>query len=164
MAEAGSTLMPDLQLLWSNDLWRGDWQLTPEGSLADGDDLGTSVMLSLFSDRTARPGDEIPDGGPIRGWWADTYREYPMGSRLWLLYREKKTETTRRRAEEYAREAMAWFVDAGVASKVEVSAVWLPHPDATGFLELSITVHPPRGARRIWRFPLAWGQMEGAGA
>ena len=154
--------MTDIALYWSNEIWRGDWRLDERGVLADDQDLGTAVMLSLFSDRTALADDEIPDGGPIRGWWADTFRQYPLGSRLWLLHREKKTERTRRRAEEYAREAMQWFLDAGVASRVDVSAIWVPYPDATGFLELTITVYPPRSARQTWRFPLQWAQLAGA--
>ena len=156
--------MADIALTWSNALWRGDWRLNADGVLADDADLGTAVMLSLFTDRTANPDDVTPDGGPPRGWWADTYRTYPLGSRLWLLYREKKTETTRRRAEEYAREAMQWFLDAGIARRVYVAADWRPHPDATGFLELEIALYPPSGDRRIWRFPLAWAQLAGAAA
>jgi phage gp46-like protein len=156
--------MTDIALYWSNELWRGDWRLNERGVLADDADLGTAVMLSLFSDRTAHPDDDIPDKGPPRGWWADTFRPYPLGSRFWLLYREKKTETTRRRAEEYAREALEWFVTSGTARRVDVSARWLPHPDATGFLELEVALWPPAGERRIWRFPMAWAQLAGAGA
>ena len=152
--------MVDIALSWSNELWRGDWRLNDEGTLADDDDLATAVMLSLFSDRTALPDDVIPDSGPIRGWWADTFRDYPLGSRLWLLWREKETEITRRRAEEYGREAMQWFVDAGIAKSVEVSAAWVRR----GLLELLVTMTPPIGERRIFRFPIAWAAIAGVGA
>ena len=153
----------DLARTWDNANWRADWRLDESGLLASDDDLGTAVILSLFTDRTARPGDDIPDQGPVRGWWADTYRDYPLGSRLWLLWREKKTETTRRRAEEYAREATDWFVDAGVARRVEVAATWLPHPDATGVLEIAVALDPPVGERRLWRFPIVWAEAAGMG-
>jgi len=154
--------LTDIALTWSNAIWRGDWRVTEEGLLADDADLGTAVMLSLYTNRTAQPSYVIPDGGPVRGWWADTYRTYPIGSRLWLLHREKKTEIVRRRAEEYAREAMQWFIAAGVARRVDTAARWLLHPDATGFLEIEITIYPPEGPRRIWCFPYAWGQITGA--
>jgi phage gp46-like protein len=153
--------LTDIALSWSNALWRGDWRLNEEGLLADDADLGTAVMLSLYSD-SRLPGDTIPDQGPVRGWWADTYRTFPLGSRLWLLHCEKKTEIVRRRAEEYAREAMQWFITAGVARRVDCKASWLPHPDATGFLEIEITIYPPEGPRRVWRYPYAWGQITGA--
>jgi hypothetical protein len=67
---------------------------------ADGSDLqrdpglGTALLLCLFLDARAQPGDEIPDGGSDRrGWWADTLEEggQPWGSRLWLLDRAKIT-------------------------------------------------------------------------
>jgi len=150
--------MVDIALAWSNDLWRGDWLLDARGSLADGADLETAVLLSLFTDRTALPGDDIPDKGTIRGWWADTFRTYPLGSRLWLLWREKQTETTRRRAEEYAREALQWLVQAGVARSATTAAAWI----ARGLLELTIEITTPAGERRVWRYPLAWAQL-GAG-
>lgn len=152
----------DLALRWDNQNWRGDWRLE-DRLLASDDDLGTSVMLSLFTDRTAQPGDDIPDQGPVRGWWADTYRPYAIGSRLWLLWREKKTEAVRRRAEEYTRESLDWMLDAEVARQVDVTARWLPHPDATGVLEITVTLYPPAGERRIWRFPIQWAEAAGLG-
>jgi len=149
--------MVDIALTWSNELWRGDWRLNDDGVLADDNDLATAVMLSLFSDRTALPDDVIPDAGPIRGWWADTYRTYALGSRLWLLWREKQTETTRRRAEEYAREAMQWFIAAEIARTVDVRATWT----GRGRLEIEVAMTPPVGERRIFRFPIVWAEMAG---
>jgi phage gp46-like protein len=150
----------DIQLGWDNTNWRGDWSLTDAGTLADDRDLETSVLLSLFTDRTARPGDVIPDSGIIRGWWADTYRRYPLGSRLWLLWREKQTETTRKRAEEYARESLQWMIDSQAARTVVATAAWI----ARGMLELVIEITPPIGERKLWRFVLAWAQLAGSAA
>jgi phage gp46-like protein len=152
--------MADIGLVWSNELWRGDWQLNDDGQLTSDNDLETAILLSLFTDRTALPDDVIPDGGPIRGWWADTYRTYELGSRLWLLWREKQTETTRRRAAEYARESLQWMIDAELASRIDVAAAWR----SRGFLELEISLTPPYGERRVWRYPLAWAQLAGMAA
>lgn len=150
--------MTDIALVWSNELWRGDWSLGLDGTLTADRDLETSVLLSLFTDRTALPGDEIPDKGTIRGWWADTFRRFPLGSRLWLLWREKQTETTRRRAEEYSRESLQWMVEAGVARSATTKATWIRR----GWLELEITITAPGGERSVWRYPLVWAQL-GAG-
>ena len=145
----------DIAITWSNELWRGDWQLADDGTLATGTDLETAVLLSLFTDRTALPDDEPPNGGPIRGWWADTYRDYPLGSRLWLLWREKHTEVTRRRAEEYAREAVQWMVTAGIARTATASAAWVRR----GVMDMQITITPPIGVRQVWHYALAWAEM-----
>jgi phage gp46-like protein len=152
--------MTDIALSWSNEIWRGDWSLAADGTLVSDNDLETAVLLSIFTDRTALPDDDIPDKGTIRGWWADTYRRYPLGSRLWLLWREKQTETTRRRAEEYTRESLQWMIDAGVARTVGVRCTWI----AMGFLEMLIDITPPGGDRRTWRYPLPWAQMAGTRA
>ena len=139
-------------------MWQGEWSLNDRGTLTDDNDLETSVLLSLFTNRTALPGDVIPDNGTIRGWWADTYRTYPLGSRLWLLWREKQTETTRRRAEEYSRESLQWMVASGVARAAETSAAWIRR----GWLELEIIITAPAGGRSVWRYPLVWAEL-GAG-
>jgi phage gp46-like protein len=98
-----------------------------------------------------------PIRGRIRGWWADTFRTYPLGSRLWLLWREKQTETTRRRAEEYAREAMQWFIADGIAKTVEVNASWVRR----GFLEITVIITPPVSERRIFRYAFPWAEIAG---
>jgi phage gp46-like protein len=147
----------DIAISWNNEIWRGDWSLAPDGTLATGNDMETAITLSLMTDRTALPDDVIPDGGSIRGYWADTYFRYPLGSRLWLLWREKQTLTTARRAAMYAHEALTWLVDCGAARKVETDAEWV----ATGVLEVRIWVTAPTGERRFWRYPLAWAGIGG---
>ena len=79
-----------------------------------------------------------------RGWWGDVLTEFPndiTGSRLWLLKREKQTEETRRRAAEFAAEALAWMIDDGIAQTIGVTAEWL----GLGFLGLSVTIQRPQG-------------------
>ncbi len=94
-----------------------------DGDLATDSGLETATILSLFTDRRALPEDELPDGGTDRrGWWADAYSDRPFGSRLWLLWREKELDDVLRRAREYTEEALAWMVEDGVASAVEVEA------------------------------------------
>lgn len=154
--------MADIRTIWDSAALTGDWLLAG-GSLAADHDLETAVIISLFTDALAGPDDRLPDGsGDRRGWWADTGEglEGPLGSRLWLLAREKQSEETRLRAEGYAREALRWLVTDGVAERVEVTAEWL----ALGRLGLAVTVHrrPAAGqpAQRYQRrFDWAWRQL-----
>lgn len=74
------------------------------GDLVAENTLRTAVILSLFLDRRADDDDVLPNGSnDRRGWWADTVApmtEYGIGgglasgdrigSRLWLLSREKQ--------------------------------------------------------------------------
>lgn len=99
--------------------------LLHDGDLATDDSLKTAVMYSIFTDAHANPDDELPDGGSdYRGHWADNLLSETEGSRLWLLRREKQTQTTLNRAETYAREALTWLIEDGLATKVEVSTAW----------------------------------------
>ncbi|MCE8027551.1 phage GP46 family protein [Halomonas daqingensis] len=97
-----------------------------DGDLETDDGLRTAVALSLLCDRRAEPDDIIPDGtGNRRGWWADAISDRDgdrWGSRLWLLDREKALPEVRSRAEAYAREALDWLLEDGVAAEVEVTA------------------------------------------
>ena len=86
--------MADLTIEWSEASNRGDLVLAG-AALLMGLDLQTAMLISLFSDRQAAPGDVIPDGSnDPRGWWGDN----TIGSRLWLLSRSKQTQDTLQRA------------------------------------------------------------------
>lgn len=94
-----------------------------DGDLATDEGLQTAVILSLFTDRRAEPADRLPDGtNDRRGYWVDVYNDRPLGSRLWLLFREKEQDEVLRRAKTYAEEALAWLVEDEIAESVEVEA------------------------------------------
>ena len=127
-----------IALSWNDGVGAADLALNASGALADDDGLETSVLLSLFLDARARPDDGAE--GHRRGWVGDAFTpEDRQGSRLWLLKREKQTEETRRRAEDYANEALAWLVEAGLATSVSVSAAWV----ARGVLGLAVSIANP---------------------
>lgn len=84
--------------------------------------LPRAVIISLFSWRRANPDDNAPV--PM-GWWGDTYPTVAgdrIGSRLWLLGREKITNDTLNRARDYATEAMQWMLDDGVAARIDITS------------------------------------------
>ncbi|AUH51212.1 hypothetical protein CXB49_10520 [Chromobacterium sp. ATCC 53434] len=87
------------------------------------DPIDSAIVLSLFCDARALPDDRQADP---RGWWGDVLADVPYdrwGSRLWLLaQRAKNTPQTLRDAAHYAREALQWMVDDGVARSLDVSA------------------------------------------
>jgi len=114
-----------IALGWDNDL--GGGVLPFDRSFAREDGLGTSVLISLFTDRRADADDGLAPADR-RGWVGDALSDVEgdrIGSRLWLLKREKETEDTRQRAEEYAVEALAWMIDDDLVSAVEVEAAWV---------------------------------------
>lgn len=105
------------------------------GRLAFEQTLETAVIVSLLTDRRALPDDRLPDAPRAasilppdrRGWCGDALAEVPgdrIGSRLWLLKREKQTEETRCRAIDYAHEALQWMVSDGHAVGVNITAAW----------------------------------------
>lgn len=135
---------------------RIDWAMAG-GDLAADAGLRSRVAVSLFSDALAATDDPIPDGtDDRRGWWGDLPTDQddaaPIGSRMWLLAREKATAVTRQRAEAYATEALAWMLDRGVADAVDVTATWA---GARGD-QLHIAVALRRGASADPRFVFQW--------
>lgn len=127
----------DRKLYFNGDFMRAD--LAVEGGAVElTTGLETAVVISLFTDRRARPDDVLPDGvdGDRRGWWADAFNQRPIGSRLWLLAREKQLPVVVARAKEYAQEALAWLVEDNVASRVDVAAEVVRN----GVLGLSIEI------------------------
>ncbi len=123
-----------------------DLRLQGRDLLAD-DSLYTAVVVSLFTDARARSSDELPpefEAEDLRGFWGDGLGEESIGSRLWLLAREKDTARVRARAEQYAREALAWLVRDGLAGKVEVTA---DHPES-GVCRLTVRLTYPTDRTR----------------
>jgi phage gp46-like protein len=133
----------------------GYWQIVGPG-FAEEDGLETAVIISLFSDRRAEADDILPDGGDDRrGYWGDAYAEIAgdlIGSRLWLLEREKQLPDVQRRAKEYADEALAWLVIDGVADRV------LTTVERVGLFALGLVVEIYRPGRSVaqYRFDGFW--------
>ncbi len=155
--------MADIEIKWSPELMAGDDLLSPP-DLSGAHELVSAVAISLFTHRTALDDDPLP-GGPgssRRGWWADHEAAElypgatPIGSRLWLLSREKQTEETRLRAEDYIREALAWMLDERLATEIELDVAWFA-PERLG---AAITIY--RGPQKsiAVRFEQLWDRIE----
>ncbi|WP_199639616.1 phage GP46 family protein [Serratia sp. PAMC26656] len=111
--------MSDISSFWDVERLAADWR-EGCGDLISGDDLQTAIIISLFTDRVARDDDDV-DGDDRRGWWGDAGEENDIGSRLWLLRRQKLTQSVAQKAEEYSREALQWLVTDGVVSSFSVA-------------------------------------------
>jgi phage gp46-like protein len=120
--------------------------------------LRTAVIISLFTDKRVSK-EEIQDGQEQKGWWADTLSEIQgdqIGSKLWLLEREKQTNEVLTRAIEYATEALAWLIEDEVASKVDVTASY----PSRGILAIGVVITRPNGEKLNYAFDNAW-KIEG---
>ncbi|HDS8578266.1 TPA: phage GP46 family protein [Klebsiella variicola] len=138
--------MTDLAFVWING--RGDIAQNGTDMLTD-DSLTSDVIISLFTDRRALDSDEIPGGDTDRrGWWGDSFRTRPIGSRLWLLSREKTLQSVLDRAAEYALEALLWMKEAQCVKKISVAS---SHPVA-GWLQLDIELTLPDGVVTPYTF------------
>lgn len=166
----------DADLIWSLEDWSGDLAIV-DGDLAHDRALETATLISLFSDRRALPDDALPDadscwrgfesGRPPgvtgrRGWWADGSlpplsqgRGDRIGSRIWLLSREKWTNGTAERLRCYAEEALQWLIEDGIADRVRVQA------QRDAFQKISLSIWIERSGASLWsgRFDWSWAQM-----
>lgn len=129
----------DLALVYDPDRRTADLALGADGDLLLDETPATPMLVSVGSDRRARPDDELPAGiGDLnqpssfverRGWCGDAVDAEGrlIGSRLWLADRAKETELTRLLFVEWAKEALAW-VEAETGQPAEIAAAWVrPH-------------------------------------
>jgi phage gp46-like protein len=131
--------MPDIRIVQQNQFPAYsvslDWLLLPSGELDDRDALASAVVVALGTDRLAEKDDILPDldDNDRRGWWGDFDAEeiwdaWPIGSRLWLLRRDKivgsgaQQGSTVARVEQYIREAIRPFLERRIASEMKVKA------------------------------------------
>lgn len=149
--------MSDIALRW--DVYAGDLAIAG-GDLATDDGLETAVILSLFTDRRAEDTDQLPDGHTDRrGWWGDVRPvvvDDRIGSRLWLLGREKQMESVLERAREYARQALEWLLIDQVAESIDVVAEFV----RAGVLGLQVDIQRPSSDTVNFRFELVWSAQE----
>lgn len=139
-----------------------DLVLGAQGLESD-DGIETAVILSLFTDAPATD-DELAIAGLTReqnrGWFGNDYPDVDgdvWGSKLWLLQRAKRSDETLARANGYAREAVAWLITDGVASRIPIEAAWYGR---TGFLVLYAQGYRPGDLKPRWR--RVWNATTGA--
>jgi phage gp46-like protein len=177
--------MSDIAIVWSPSLGVGDWyyEVAADGLVTDengnsivdetgapildglfsgatdlivGNELGTAVMISLFTDAQADEDDTIPDGSADpRGWWGDLDEDRHIGSKLWLLSRAKQTNTTLALAQSYIGDALQWLIDDEVADSIDVFTEW----SWPGFLGAQIVIHRSNGTTATVRFDWAWQDL-----
>lgn len=149
--------MADILTAWSIASNFGDWQqagaLLADGSSTPGGDLATAVLISIFTDRLAAADDVIPDGSNNpRGWWGDLDQASPIGSRLWLLEREKQLPVVLVRAREYVAEALQWLIDDDVVARFDITTEFT----RPGMLGIQVVAHKSDGTHQALQFSYVW--------
>ena len=150
-----ATASSDVAILWNPATATGDWVIS-NGTPELGNPLESAVLVSLFTDRVA-PVDWVPptkDTDP-RGVWFDTYETSPIGSRLWMLARAKKTDATTilQLAKDYCLEALQWLLDDGVAATLTIRTFWFK----PGTLGITVSILKPSGEKFGYAF--AWSGL-----
>lgn len=122
--------------------------------------LETAILVSLLTEQRVTV-DEIPSGeSSARGWWGDSFPEVDgdlIGSRLWLLERQKHTNEVRELAKEYALEALQWLITDGVAESVSVD-VQVISLQASNLL---ISIARPHGRDVDFKYSYVWSNING---
>lgn len=171
--------MPDVRLIQNTEFPNQpyysvtiDWALLSDGTLDDRDALATAVIVALGTDRLAELDDLLPDpdSNDRRGWWGDLEADvihdgWPIGSRLWLLQRDKidgpgsRRGPTVVRVEHYIREAIQPFIDRRIASSFSVKAVRVGKERIDAFVQIFRGPTVPIELR----YQILWGgkEMEG---
>lgn len=160
--------MSDIALQWGDS--EADIVLDGADLLLE-DGLETAVIISLFCDARADASDVLPDlESGRRGWWGDLFADAEndhTGSKLWLLWREKRTQETLERARQYASEALAWMIEDGIAASIDIAASFLSLAELTGSgtnpheyaLVIEATITKPDGTREAFRYAYQWAQQ-----
>ncbi len=137
--------MPELLLDIQDDGAGADFVLEA-GDLKLDFGLRTTVLCSLYSDGRVQEADEDPYGAQEnpRGWWADR-PDMRLGSKLWLLERAKLVDGLLTDVEAWAKEALDWLVDDGIARSITIDAA------RNGDERLDLTISVERGRAARWQ-------------
>ena len=126
----------DLALAFDPGTRKVDLVLGEDGDLAVDFTPAPAMLITIGSDRRARPDDPLPTGitelnSPTsfierRGWAGDALDAggERVGTRLWLLDRAKENELTRLMAVEWLKEGFSWVLREGLPP-AEIEVQWL---------------------------------------
>jgi phage gp46-like protein len=172
-------IVPDIRLV-QNTLFPNhphyavtmDWNLLGDGTLDETQALATAVIVALGTDALASADDILPDPDATdrRGWWGDLEAEeiwdgWPIGSKLWLLIRDKIVGpeaiqgATVQRVEQYIRDAIDPFLARRIGSRMFVEAT------RSGREEISALVRIYRGPELEieLRYQILWEGIKESG-
>jgi phage gp46-like protein len=140
--------MADIALKWNGtiaDIDFGELDINSDTSLE------SAILISLFTDKRVEG---------QRGTWFDSYEaelgNEELGSRLWLLDREKRVSEIPVRANEYAKEALRWLIQDGIVKSIQVDS----YLDGQNLLAIPITVTKPDGIKTNFKFDLVWEALK----
>lgn len=152
----------DLKLTW-DDAIQGCHLEFADNDVVTTESLLSAVLVSLFTDARAHDDDPVPDElvGDRRGWWGDATNTAmvndSVGSRLWLLEREKNTAQVVYRAKAYIEEALQWMIDEGVCAAVDVvTESQRVGNSGTIMLAYQIKLTKPDGTTEAYKFEQEW--------
>ena len=152
----------DIRIVWDQDFQEGEFEFDSDiQDLTSDEGLETAVIISLFSDRRAKPDDPLPDPNnpDRRGWWGDLaspdVEGDQIGSRLWLLERSKTLDSVLVQAKEYAQEALQWLIEDKVAARV-VAETERQNDPGEDRLALKVEIHKPDGSVIPFNFEAQW--------
>lgn len=118
---SSSIIEGDIKFFLNPPEW-ADIKLTNDGDLVLDDGLENMVLISLFTDTRAEDNEVLPKETPDRkGWWGDALLDSNIGSRLWLLQREKIGNRLFTLAKQYCEDALAWMKEDGIIDAVEIN-------------------------------------------
>ena len=99
-----------------------DISFNAEGDLANSNNVETAVLISVLDDRRAASS-EVFDPIQRRGWQGNELNadDFQQGSKLWLLAQRRNTIQTKNQAVEYARQSLAWMLNDGIITTLNVT-------------------------------------------
>lgn len=150
----------DIKILWNDNTYQGDIEYD-NGDITRENGIETAVLMSLFTDARASIEDDLPDpeNEDRRGWWGDQISVEEgdaIGSKLWLLARNKTDQQTMIRAEAYTKEALQWLIDDGISIKNEVFVERINRADNSATIAIQIKIYQKDGNEIAMKFNDLW--------
>jgi len=150
----------DIRINFDTTLLQGDFVFDIENQdLETESGIVTAVIISWLTDRRADDEDILPDPSSTdkRGWWGDEISDVEndrIGSKLWLLSREKTLDSVLQRAKEYGTEALEWMLEDDIVKSVFVESERQGTP-GNDRLALRATIETLEGSIYTVEIPIA---------
>lgn len=115
--------MSDVAMRYDGEMF--DLLINNDSEIEYEEGLETAMAMSLFTNKRVDTSQVPFLSNDQMGWWGDLTSEIEgdqIGSRMWLLEREKVTTEVLRRSEDYSLESLQWMIDDGITNSINVSS------------------------------------------
>lgn len=99
-----------------------DISFDDDGDFTKVDGFDTSLIISVYADKRASKS-EVPYALYRSGWIGNSYKDFEIGSKVWIYLRSRLTNSNIESIKKAATDSLQWLISDSLAKNVQVEII-----------------------------------------